>query len=136
MMRCLLLLATALLLSACEIPGMGPDPRIAQREAEARAIGGACRHGLRSIEDCYNQNESASKAAIFQGWKDMDEYMRENKIDGIRASAEKAEPEEEILPDTRPKVGKDTAKPATAAPAPNKKPTDAKPAANDRPAKP
>ena len=60
----------------------------------------------------------------------------EARIEGIRASAEKAEPEEEILPDTRPKVGKDTAKPATAAPAPNKKPTDAKPAANDRPAKP
>lgn len=69
----------ALLLAGCDIPGMGPDPRIAQREAEAKAIGGACRHGLRSIEDCYAMNEEASKAAVFSGWKEMDEYMRETK---------------------------------------------------------
>ena len=76
-----------LLLAGCEIPGMGPDPRIAQREADARAIGSACRHGLRNIEECYNLNEPASKAEIFTGWKDMDQYMRENKMEGIRASA-------------------------------------------------
>lgn len=93
----------ALLLAGCEIPGMGPDPRIAQREAEARAIGGACRHGLRSIEDCYANNEEASKAAVFAGWKEMDEYMRENKIEGVRAAPVKVEPVEEILPDVKPK---------------------------------
>lgn len=77
----------ALLLAGCEIPGLAPDPRIAQREADARAIGSACRHGVRNIEECYNLNEAASKAEIFTGWKDMDQYMRENKIEGIRASA-------------------------------------------------
>jgi hypothetical protein len=45
-----LLIATLLLLSGCEIPGLGPDPRIAKREADAKAIGSACRHGLRGIE--------------------------------------------------------------------------------------
>jgi hypothetical protein len=93
----------ALLLAGCDIPGMGPDPRIAQREAEAKAIGGACRHGLRSIEDCYANNEEASKAAVFSGWKEMDEYMRENKIEGVRATPVKIEPVEEILPDVKPK---------------------------------
>lgn len=68
------------------------DPKIAQREAEAKAIGSACRHGLRSIEDCYSLNEKASKAAIFSGWKEMDSYMRENKIDGIAPQGLKPPP--------------------------------------------
>ena len=78
----LLIPALALLLAGCEIPGMGPDPRIAQREADARAIGAACRHALRGIEDCYRLNEKASKTAVFEGWKEMDQYMRENKLEG------------------------------------------------------
>ena len=95
----LLITMAALLLAGCEIPGMGPDPRLAQREAEAKAIGGACRHGLRSIEDCYSLNQKASKADMFTGWKDMDQYMRENKIEGVPATVSKAElapAEEEI----------------------------------------
>lgn len=81
----LLIFLMAVLLAGCEIPGLEPDPRIARREAEARAIGSACRYGLRGIEDCYELNDDESKAAIFSGWKEMDEYMRENKIEGIRA---------------------------------------------------
>jgi len=100
----LLITALALLLAGCEIPGLGPDPRIAQREAEAKAIGGGCRHGLRSIEVCYNLNEGASKAAIFTGWKDMDQYMRENKIEGIRAVEEKIESKEVVVEDSKSKV--------------------------------
>ena len=72
-----------LLLAGCDkIPGLGPDPRIAQRDAEAKAIGGACRHALRGLEDCYTLNPKAAKASVFAGWKDMDGYMRENKIEG------------------------------------------------------
>src|SRR5665647_3115055 len=95
----LLITTIALLLAGCVIPGMEPDPRIAQREAEAKAIGGACRYGLRGIEDCFSLNEEASKAAIFDGWKDMDQYMRENKIEGVRAAIAKAAPTEVILDD-------------------------------------
>ena len=112
----LLITALALLLAGCEIPGMGPDPRIAQREADAKAIGSACRHGLRSIEDCYNLNEKASKAAIFTGWREMDEYMRENKIDGVPSTMAKpaAAPAEEIIeePATAKADAKSTAKAA------------------------
>lgn len=100
----LLITTFVLLLGGCDIPGMGPDPRIAQREAEANAIGSACRHGLRSIEDCYSLNEGVSKAAIFAGWKEMDQYMRENKIEGVRATVDKSEPEEELLDDNTSKV--------------------------------
>lgn len=102
--RLLLCLATTALLAGCVIPGMAPDPRIAQREAEAKAIGGACRYGVRGIEDCYSLNEDASKAAIFEGWKDMDEYMRENKIEGVRAAIAKSEPVEVILEDKNSKA--------------------------------
>jgi hypothetical protein len=28
-------------------------------------------------------NERASKAAIFSGWKEVDQYMRDNKIEGV-----------------------------------------------------
>ena len=82
----LLITTLALLLAACDIPGLGPDPRIAQREADAKAIGGACRYALRGIEDCYRLNEKASKTAVFVGWKEMDEYMRENKLEGQRTT--------------------------------------------------
>lgn len=93
----LFIAAAVLLLSGCVIPGMEPDPRIAQREAEANAIGAACRYGLRGIEDCYSINEGASKAHIFAGWKDMDGYMRDNKIEGIKAAPPAVEPVETVL---------------------------------------
>jgi hypothetical protein len=76
------LLATSLLLAGCDLLGLGPDPRVTQREADGRAIGAACRHAMRGIEDCYRLNERAPKTAIFEGWKEMDQYMRDNKIEG------------------------------------------------------
>ncbi|GDY35523.1 MULTISPECIES: hypothetical protein [unclassified Acidovorax] len=92
----LTVLAGLLLLAGCDkIPGLGPDPRVAQRDAEAKAIGGACRHALRGLEDCYTLNPKAAKASVFAGWKEMDAYMRENKIEGtpsVLTKAEKPEP--------------------------------------------
>ena len=81
----LILLTTALLtLAGCEkLEALMADPKIAQRIADSKAIGSACRYGLRSIEDCYALNEKASKASIFDGWKEMDQYMRDNKIEGV-----------------------------------------------------
>ena len=88
----LLVVALGLLLAGCDIPGLGPDPRIAQREAEAQAIGAACRHAQRSLEDCYALNPKSPKAAIFAGWKDMDQYMRDNKIEGVPPQLSKSIP--------------------------------------------
>ena len=109
MSKTLLILCTALLFSACDMLGLGPDPKIAQREAEAKAVGGACRHGLRSIEDCYTLNKGVNKAAIFDGWREMDGYMRENKIEGARAEIQPAPPVspvpvEEVVQETKPKT--------------------------------
>lgn len=98
-------LAAALLLTGCEIPGVWPDPRVAQREQEAKAVGGACRHAMRGIEDCYGLNPKASKSGVFAGWKEMDLYMRENKIDGIPSvmgqTDKAAKPNKTEKPDTK-----------------------------------
>ena len=80
-----------LLLAGCDIPGVIPDPRVVQRDSDAIAVGGGCRHALRGLEDCYTLNPKAPKAAIFAGWKDMDLYMRENKIDGTPSVLGKAD---------------------------------------------
>ena len=100
----LLSAALALLMAGCDIPGLGPDPRIAMREADGKAIGAACRHALRGIEDCYGLNEKALKTSVFEGWKEMDQYMRENKIEGITPKAAKAQETEEVgIGDKKPK---------------------------------
>lgn len=81
-----LLTATALL-SGCDMLGtlgvVTPGQKMAEAEAESKAIGGACRHALRSIEDCYRDNPKSSKAQVFEGWREMDTYMRENEIEGM-----------------------------------------------------
>ncbi len=82
------LLATAvlapLLLGGCELLGIeSPEKLAAAREAEGRAIGGACRHAGRAIEDCFTLNKRADKAAIFAGWREMNDYMRENQIEAV-----------------------------------------------------
>lgn len=94
----LLFLAMVLTLGGCDlIDTLMADPKAAQRIADAKAIGSACRYGLRSIEDCYALNEKASKAYVFEGWKEMDQYMRENKIDGAPAKVGKDGAAEDII---------------------------------------
>ena len=101
----LILLALTLSLAGCDlIDQLLADPKAAQRIADSKAIGSACRHGMRSIEDCYALNEKASKAAVFDGWKEMDQYMRDNKIEGVEPKGAKAPPPiEEIITETKPK---------------------------------
>jgi len=78
----LYLLLIPLALAACEQLGLEDPAKIAaNREAEGKAIGGACRQTARPLEECYALSPKAQKAAIFAGWRDMDAYMRENKIE-------------------------------------------------------
>ena len=71
-------------LSACDQLGIETPEKINQRqEAEGKAVGAACRHAGRAIEDCYTLNPNANKAAAFEGWKEMNDYMRENKIEVV-----------------------------------------------------
>ena len=71
-------------LTACDQLGIEDPAKVAAvKEAEGKAVGSACRHALRAIEDCYTLNPRAQKAAVFAGWREMDEYMRENKLEGV-----------------------------------------------------
>lgn len=77
-------LALVLGLSGCDQLGIEtPQKQTERRMAEAKAIGGACRHAKRAIEDCYTLNPKSDKSAVYEGWREMDEYMRENNLDGI-----------------------------------------------------
>ncbi len=84
-LSCCAMLCAALMLSGCERIGIAdPAKEAAAKESDARATGGACRHAGRAIEDCYAINPEAAKAAVFAGWKEMNDYMRENNIEDVK----------------------------------------------------
>lgn len=71
-------------ISGCDQLGLDTPAKAAERkQAEAKAVGSACRHAMRAIEDCYVLNPKADKSSVFAGWREMDEYMRENKLEGV-----------------------------------------------------
>ncbi len=78
------LLVATTLFAGCDMLGIESAEKVAAaRTAEGTAIGGACRHAGRAIEDCYALNKKADKASVYAGWRDMNDYMRENKIEAI-----------------------------------------------------
>lgn len=81
-------LAITLILSGCDAvqQKLGLESlsaKAARLEGEGKAVGGACRQSGRAIEDCYSIYSWLPKAAIYEGWRDMDVYMRENKLPTI-----------------------------------------------------
>jgi hypothetical protein len=81
---CLFSLGVLLALGGCDQLGIDTPGKTAERQlAEAKAVGSACRHAMRAIEDCYVLNPKADKSSVFAGWREMDEYMRENKLEGV-----------------------------------------------------
>lgn len=78
------LLPALLSLGGCEFLGIESAADVAARkDAEGRAIGSACRHAVKSIETCYMENGKAAKSSVFAGWREMDQYMRENNLEGM-----------------------------------------------------
>jgi hypothetical protein len=74
----------ASLLAGCDMLGIeSPEKVAATRDADGRAVGAACRQAARAIEDCYVLNKKADRAAIFAGWRDMNDYMRDNKMEAV-----------------------------------------------------
>jgi hypothetical protein len=95
-----LMTALCLLATGCDQLGIESASAIAARkEADGKAIGGACRHAARAIEDCYTLNRRADRAAVYAGWREMNEYMRENKL-------------EPVVPQIQPETNVAAAKPA------------------------
>lgn len=82
-------MAATSLLAGCEALGIETATQInAKKEAEGKAIGSACRHAVKSIEDCFGSYPRAGKAAVFAGWREMDQYMRENAVVGMPSAPE------------------------------------------------
>ncbi|HRD32995.1 MAG TPA: hypothetical protein PLR02_01960 [Rhodocyclaceae bacterium] len=86
--RRLILLVCLPLLAGCEmvydlleIPNPKKEAEIV--DSEGRAIGSACRHAGRSLEDCYILNPKAEKASVFKGWRDMNDYMILNGMEVV-----------------------------------------------------
>jgi hypothetical protein len=78
------LVLTSTLLAGCDMLGIESATVTAEkRSAEGKAIGAACRNAARAIEDCYTLNKRAEKASIYAGWREMDDYMRENKLEPV-----------------------------------------------------
>jgi hypothetical protein len=83
----LLLLLAPLALAGCDLLGIETMSQVQERRAaEGKAVGSACRHAGRAIEDCYTLNKKADKAAVFAGWREMNDYMTENKIEVVAPS--------------------------------------------------
>jgi len=117
-------LALCATLGACDMLGIETGTEAAARkESEGKAIGSACRHAMRAIEDCYTLNRKASKSAIFAGWREMDEYMRENKLEGIAPVVPRVNPAAAAA-----SADGDTATAAAAEAAPDKEKSHSKPA--------
>lgn len=92
MLRRVLLLTSLAVLSlstaGCDLfGGESPEALAARKDAEGKAVGGACRHAGRAIEDCFALNKRADKAAVFSGWREMNDYMRDNKVDVVTPQA-------------------------------------------------
>lgn len=108
-----LLAATPLWLTGCDLLGIESASAVAaRRDAEGRAIGAGCRHAARSVEQCFALNRRADKAAVFAGWREMEDYMRENNIPAAPApedtavAAAPAQPAAEAPTDGKPAPAK------------------------------
>lgn len=64
-------------LSACD----QVNEQLNKQRDNGKAIGAACRHSGRALEDCYRRNSKIPKADIYAGWREMNEYMLAKRID-------------------------------------------------------
>lgn len=110
------LILSSALLGGCERLGI-PDftKSSADAEADGKAIGSACRHAGRAIEDCYNLNPGAQRAAVFAGWREMNDYMAEKNIAEVEPKVAPPPPVTEEKPAAKPKHSADKKDKAPAA---------------------
>jgi hypothetical protein len=99
--------ALLVLLSGCDAiqqqMGIETAAKVARDDADGRAVGGACRQSGRAIEDCYSIYSWLPRASIYEGWRDMDAYMRENKLETIAPQLPPVQPPPPPQPKTRKK---------------------------------
>lgn len=82
-LKILMVAGAATMLSSCDlsqIPGL--DGRLSMEDS--KAVGAACRHSGRALEDCFTLNPNTHQAGVFEGWRDMNDYMLANQIDVVK----------------------------------------------------
>lgn len=104
-----------------------PGSKAAKIDAEGRAVGGGCRHSGRAIEDCYSIYSWLPKSSVYTGWRDMDQYMRDNQLETVAPQLPPPEP-----PKTRSKKAAPASPPASEPTAENK--SEPAPEEKDKPA--
>ena len=83
-----LCLVAPLWLAGCDMLGIETASAVAaRRDAEGKAVGAGCRQAARSVEQCFALNRRADKAAVFAGWREMNDYMREYKMEAMPPEA-------------------------------------------------
>ena len=118
----LIAVALSLALSACDMlqQQFGIESQAAKdarADADGKAVGGACRQSGRAIEDCYSIYSWLPRASVYEGWRDMDAYMRDNKLETVEPQLPPVAPP--VPPGTKKKKA---ATPAEAAPVDDKAP--------------
>jgi hypothetical protein len=89
----LVLVLGSTLVAGCDMLGLdSPEKIAAARDADGKAVGAACRQAARALEDCYALYKKNDRAAVYAGWRDMNDYMRENKIDPVTPQIAPAAP--------------------------------------------
>ena len=82
-LKILMVAGAATMLSSCDlsqIPGL--DGRLSLEDS--KAVGAACRHSGRALEDCFTLNPNSHQAGVFEGWRDMNDYMLANQIETVK----------------------------------------------------
>lgn len=97
-----------------------------QAKFNGRAVGAACRHSGRALEDCFQRNPRIGKADIYSGWKEMNEYMLKQKLEVVAPPPDKPK---KAMPVATVEIGGTGDEPGTEKPAPGDAPAPAAPAA-------
>ncbi len=80
--RVLMLFFVSLSVASCDVSKLfEPDTRLSMDDS--KAVGAACRHSGRALEDCFSLNPNAYQSGVFEGWRDMNDYMMANKIETV-----------------------------------------------------
>lgn len=82
-LKILMVAGAATMLSSCDlsqIPGL--DGKLSLEDS--KAVGAACRHSGRALEDCFVMNPNTHQSGVFEGWRDMNDYMLANEIEVVK----------------------------------------------------
>lgn len=97
-LKILMVAGAATMLSSCDlsqIPGL--DGKLSLEDS--KAVGAACRHSGRALEDCFVMNPNTHQSGVFEGWRDMNDYMLANEIEVVKPEIQNSAFKPERVPE-------------------------------------